>query len=199
MADKSDGQKLLDRVHEHGDPDGSARSDLYRKYEHKIKPRIRKMLKGKPALRGRVSTSDIYQSIMMRLRKATDYRGAESATAVLTSKARKRIRHHNNEVLAAKRNPEREDRSEEARAGLTAKTPTPLEIAVQNEREGNAKRHFGELSVQDRQILTLRDAEDLRFREIGKELGISKDAARKRYEAAKARLFAKLERNEVTE
>jgi RNA polymerase sigma factor (sigma-70 family) len=187
----------LNKLLQNGDPDGTLTQELHIKYEKKLKAQIRKDLKSKPALKGRVSTSDIYQSVMLRLKKAKDYVEVKSTTAVLISKAKKRIRHHNSAALTAKRSPKREDRSDEAREGLTAKASTPLESLIRSEREELALRLFHELLPDDRDILTLRDVEGLTFPAIGTRLKITDEAARKRYKMAMHRFTLKLQASQL--
>jgi len=69
---------------------------------------------------------------------------------------------------------------------------TPSKSAVRNEREAWIRTGLEVIDPEDRNIIVLRQYDDLSFDEIGKKLGINSDAARMRYNRAVSRLAKKV-------
>jgi RNA polymerase sigma factor (sigma-70 family) len=195
MSMPSDGTKLVNEVLTNGGPDGSSVSRASAHYE-KLKPKILNKLKRYPALRG-VSATSVFHSVIVRLLKSGGYKEVKSETAFLMSMSNNSIRNRNRAQFARCRDPRKEDRSDAARDGLAAPTPTPDEVVSDQEQVELARSLLKEMSPEDIQVLTLREGEELTFPEIGAVLDITEDAARKRYEAAEKRLFATMQREKL--
>lgn len=64
----------------------------------------------------------------------------------------------------------------------------PVQRAGRSEHEQLVRRAVASLTPDDRRLVELRNVDSLRFREIGRRLAISEDAARRRHERAARRL-----------
>ncbi|HKD99958.1 MAG TPA: sigma-70 family RNA polymerase sigma factor, partial [Planctomycetota bacterium] len=72
--------------------------------------------------------------------------------------------------------------------GLECSGSTPSEHAARAEREALVRLGVELLDAAERDAIVLRDWEDLPFADVGRELGVSEDAARMRYARAVRRL-----------
>ncbi|MGE0142660.1 MAG: RNA polymerase sigma factor [Planctomycetota bacterium] len=79
-------------------------------------------------------------------------------------------------------------------SGVHAPEPSPSEAAHANEMRGWVRLALELLSVDDREIVVLREYEGLPFEAIGAQLSISDNAARMRFQRALARLGVVLDR-----
>ncbi|MBI4881285.1 MAG: sigma-70 family RNA polymerase sigma factor [Planctomycetes bacterium] len=70
---------------------------------------------------------------------------------------------------------------------------TPSHLVAQSERQAWIRMGIELLSAADRQAIVLRDWDELSFPEIGKQVGITEEAARKRYLRAVRRLASAVE------
>jgi RNA polymerase sigma-70 factor (ECF subfamily) len=74
-----------------------------------------------------------------------------------------------------------------------ADTPSPSSIASRREEEELLRQAMDRLGEQERQIIHLRHLDQLDFIAVGVRVGISEDAARKRFRRAIERLQQKIE------
>jgi RNA polymerase sigma factor (sigma-70 family) len=186
--------KALDAIFQNGDPDGRERERLFSRYKHVLEPLIQQDLRGYSALKGKVSASDIFQSVIAGLRKAKDPQPVQSETAVLIDRARRRIRHHNRKFRGPTRDHRREDQSEKAKEGLMDQSPSPSSIASQKEQLALAQEFLESLSPEHQKLLTLRFVDGLTYPEIGELLGVMEEKARTLVGKARKELMAKIKR-----
>ncbi len=150
-----------------------------------------------PRLRARLDPSDVVQETQMELvRRMEDFLTQHPMPFRLwmRKKAYERLLNlRRDHLLRERRSISREvtlpDRSSLALARqLLANQPTPLQEAEARELAENIARAITQLDDADREILLLRQAEDLPFEEIAFLLEIAPAAARKRFGRALIRL-----------
>jgi RNA polymerase sigma factor (sigma-70 family) len=187
MADATtaDLLKRLDR----GDPVPAR--ELYECIEKRLKAKVVRLIDRNPRLAGRVSPSDILQSVFVQLLRAGVPTDLRTGTGLVMATAQMRAAHHARAHGRKKRDRQKEDRSEEARGRFTAKGPSASKIACDAEEVGMAHAAIQEMSEADRTIITLH-LDGKPWSEIGAQLGTKPDTARKRYNAALHRLRARL-------
>jgi RNA polymerase sigma-70 factor (ECF subfamily) len=77
--------------------------------------------------------------------------------------------------------------------GLPIKSwPTPSQDLIRREELESVERHLRSLRPADVRIIEFRSFDRLRFSEIGRRMGLSTDAARKKWKRAVSRLAARL-------
>ena len=134
---------------------------------------------------GKMEAADFAQSTF--LEAVRDFRtfGGESEAdfqkwlgRILRNNIRDARRAH---VASQKRNPLREVSDPEFVAGLAADHSTPSERAMRNEQSDALESALLRLTPEKRKLIRLHNHEGKPFKEIGLILGISPDAARKRW------------------
>jgi RNA polymerase sigma factor (sigma-70 family) len=191
MSEQNNG-KALDNIFQNGDPDGRERKRICDNYGDKLMAQIHKDLRRYPALQGKVSASDIFQSVIAGLRQAKNPQPVQSETAVLIDRVRRRIRHHNRKFSGPTRDHRREDRSDKAKEGLMETTPSPWSVVSQREQLALARELLESLSPKHRELLTLREVDRLTFPQIAERLRVSREEARALVGRAMKELMAKV-------
>ena len=163
-----------------------------------IEARVRQRLS--PAVRQEGDTQDFVQDALLEVLRDGPRFAIDNATSFRALLARI----VENTLIDRQRymNRERRDRRRECPLpnssvivlGSPAKTVTaPSAHAVRSERQAWLRLALELLDPDDREVIRLRDWEELSFPAAGERLGVSEDAMRKRYRRALPRLAQKLE------
>jgi RNA polymerase sigma-70 factor, ECF subfamily len=189
--DSTETVRLLDRV---AAGDKAALDDLLARHRDSLRALVEVRLD--PAVRARVDPSDVVQEALAdAARRLPDYLKrrpmpfhlwAKKAAYERTLKAR---RTHRAERRDVGREAARSDHSSVALAhSLICRRPTPSQAAEGSEAAQRVARALDDLAEADREILLLRQVDDLSYEEIGPLLDIDPAAARQRYGRALIRL-----------
>jgi RNA polymerase sigma-70 factor (ECF subfamily) len=188
---------LLDQV-EHGD--GKALGQLLARYRPDLRAFVDFHLD--PRLRSRIDPSDVVQDAQLEVvRRMSDYlqrRPMPFYLWVRKTAYQRLLNLHRDHCRRGRRALDREvswpDRSSLLLARPLVKSgPSPSQDAEAREFAERVSRAVAELAEADRQVLLMRHAEDLSYKEIGCLLDIEPAAARKRYGRALIRLQKVLE------
>lgn len=147
------------------------------------------------ALSGKISPSDIVQQTLLEVSRDFDnFRGKTEAELKAWLK---RTLLHNVQDMAgryyssAKRDVSREVSVHSKNSGglslskqISALQPTPSQLCRRQERDQQLDDAIAQLNDSDQQVILLRHERDCSFVEIGEELGITAEAARKRWTRA---------------
>ncbi len=155
-----------------------------------------------PELRAKVATSDVVQQTVMealahfgRFEGQTPQQWAAWLCRILANNVADARRHWRD---CQKRQLNREVSLAEAPLAalaevLASEVDSPSAEAIANEEETTLRRALAALSGADRQLVVLRSFERLPFEEIGRRMGCSADAARKRWARVVEQLGQSLE------
>jgi len=196
MSDDSqtDDAMLLQRFRE-GDED--ALRVLLERHADLVRARIKRWLPTQ--LQRRLSVSDVMQETRMVVaRRCADFedRGEGSfrrwLLGIAEMKARRAVQHHNAAKRAAARDVTRGQRPSTAQ--FPANQPSPSEAAIGIETKELARRAIEGLSPDYREILRLTREERLTLREAAARMGRSREATKKLYARALAKVTAEFER-----
>jgi RNA polymerase sigma factor (sigma-70 family) len=187
MANQTTTTELLQRLQN----DPNVAQELYKCIEGRLKAKTAQLIRHNPRLTGKVSPSDILQSVFIQLLETGVPSDLRTGTGFLAARVEQRVLHYARKFGRQKRDSRKEDRSDEARAGLMAQGFSASKIASDAEEAEMARAAIQEMSEVDRTIITLR-LSGRPWTKIGPQLGMEPDTARKRFEAAMRRLRARL-------
>ena len=147
----------------------------------RVRPTLRAFLRQNvgPAMRRHLSTSDLEQDVLLGARQLVARLPAEAGPADLNALV---LRHAHWAIGKAARKSGRlvgESALPEDRADPAATTPTTGDVTAAEELD-RFQELLGDLSADLADVIRLR-GQDKTFKEIGAELGIGEDAARKRF------------------
>ena len=161
----------------------------------RLRPWMKKLASQLTPQHGKLDSSDVVQNaqllIVRNIQKLQGNGVGQFCTWVRT------IVHNEAKTLAAKHRPQEplpEGSSAEDR--MAAQVDTPSDQVVQQERRVVVQRAIAQLSLEDQDVILLRDFEDLEYDVIAGVLGITAEAARQRHVRALKRLQDKLEQFE---
>lgn len=163
-------------------------ADIAILYQDRLTEFSKKKLARYPGLRGKISPSEIVQTVLAGLGKSSNYEEVRRATAVLFTKANDQIRAGNSYFSRGKRDPKREIPGDVDVAVPDSRTPTPLDLAIANEHA----RVFEILSKQEMRILIMQDYFEIPFETIAAELGLPLKKVEKFYTGAKRKMAEQL-------
>jgi RNA polymerase sigma-70 factor, ECF subfamily len=151
-----------------------------------------------PAMRSRLESMDIVQDTLLEFFKSGPRFIVENAAqfrGLMSTVIENRIRDRRDWFSAQCRAMQREERhgsiADLSVGGHSRSQPDTK--AAQNEWEAFVRLAVMLLDPDDRDIIVLRQWQDLQFDEIGKKLGIEPDAARMRFNRALPRLAARVD------
>ena len=152
------------------------------------------------ALRPKIGGSDVVQETLVTAQVAFDqFNGSSRAEmlawlrAILKNDLLSTYRHYN----AKKRRIQKESPLESGGCGLQDVDRTPGSRAALEEQSVLINAAMSRLSAEYRQVLQLRNWQDLGFAEIGEAMGRSEDAARKLWARAVLKLKQELKSSEL--
>lgn len=176
--------------------DESALEELLRQHGEWLRTHVRFRLG--PAMRSRVESMDIVQDTLVEFLKSGPRFVVENGVqfrGLMGKVIENRIRDRRDWFSAQCRAMAREERrgSVADLSGGGHSQSRPDRKAAQNEWEALVRLAVMLLEPDDRDIVILRQWQDLQFDEIGKKLGIEPDAARMRFNRALPRLAARVD------
>lgn len=194
-ARKTVTQELLEKVHE---GQQEALNDLVAREFTWVQARVRKRLGA--GLRRKAETDDFVQEAMMHAlrygpRIVVSDRG--HLRALLARIVENVLRDQNDHFRAQRRAVDKE-RALRNDSILHLDAPVdqvgrPSQVAMERERQAWVQLALELLDPEDREVILLRDYDELSFDEIGEKLGAKGDAARMRYNRALPKLAKKVE------
>lgn len=202
MTKPGDSDETLDLLQRLAAGDTSALDDLLRRH----RPYLIRLVSARitPDLAARVDASDIIQEAQLEIANRIDDYLAQRPTSfrvwVRGQVLDKFIDHWRRHVSAGKRSTQREECINDSSMAIarTLFTETPSQLLQQQETVNRIRSLIEELSPNDREILTLRHAENLTGVEAAEILGIDPNTARQRFGRALRRLHQKLLEHGIT-
>ena len=185
---------LLDRWHQGSD---DALERLVTRHLPMVHRIVRARIGG--ALRGKVESVDVVQEAMMNLLQYLPrFRIADDASfrGLLARIVENVIRDQRRwfDALRRRRSVEQALPEDSVLDLDTGSLESPSAVLARHENEAWLRVGMELLAPDDRDVIALRDWDEVGFREIGERFGASEDAARKRYHRATAKLAGILRR-----
>jgi RNA polymerase sigma-70 factor (ECF subfamily) len=181
--EKQDGDAEL--IHRSAAGDRSAFSELVARHEASVFRFARAIASSEAA-----AEDALQEAFLGAWRSAATFRGEASVRSWLLSIARNAVyRQHRHRVDEPE---EMESMSDLGIAAGWGSDETPETIALRRESHEAVMKAMEALSVGDREILLLRDAEDLPGEQVATMLGLSLPAMKSRLHRARLRLAAKV-------
>ncbi len=194
-APKTLTQELLERIH--AGQEDAVHSLVAREFTW-VQARVRKRLGAR--LRRKAETDDFVQEAMLHALRygpkiVVSDRG--QLRALLSRIVENVLRDQSDHFRAQRRALDRE-RALRNDSILHLDAPVeqvgrPSQVAMANERQAWVQLGLELLDPEDREVILLRDYDDLGFDEVGEKLGVKGDAARMRYNRALPKLAKKVE------
>jgi len=194
MHEDADDEILIARVRE---GDESALRPLFDRYEGQVRARIRRRI---PAdLKRKFAVEDILQETYLTAYQRIgefEHRGEGAFRAWISQIALYKLRDEIRRFRETRRRGERQEVSRGARPDTTfiqGTGPSPSQFAMGRELEARLEVAMAALPEDYREALTLVQARRLTLREAAESMGRSREAMKKLYARAVARLASQLE------
>jgi RNA polymerase sigma-70 factor (ECF subfamily) len=158
----------------------------------RLRPWMKRLASQMAPQRGNLDSSDVVQDALLlvarNFQKCQANGVGQFCGWVLTI-----VRHEAMRVGGTRPSPKPLPEGSSAEERIPAQVDTPSEHAIQNEHREQVQQAIARLSVEDQDVILLRDYDDLEYEEIADVLDITPAVARQRHVRALKRLKKELE------